>query len=240
MMPTQRLVDDGGQMSLLEYGRIVIQRGWIIVLTAVLAAAALFAFSARQTPIYRSTQTVIIQPASANQGINQGIRSLLNAYVVYLNSSFIAEQIADSLGMDVSGAELKGRAEIAANPDTMSIEINVNDTDGEMANRVALAWGQQLVDFRNRENQALVPNQQINAALQDLPRYVQYRPRTLVNMALGGLAGILLGGLIVFALEFTRHRVVAYREDLEDLLHIPVLAAIPEDVASSHSISSVS
>lgn len=201
-------------MSLLEYLRVLVQRGWIIALFAVAAAAALVVISSRQTPIYRATQVVIVSPRGADLDNSLATRDLLNSYVVYLNSSFVAAEIADALDMDVSGAELKGRAEIGAVPDRLTIEINVNDTDGDSANRVASLWGQKLVEFLQARNQDVPADDHIDAVMQDAPQYVLYRPRTLVNAALGGLAGAVMGGVLVFALEFRRSRVVRHEDDL--------------------------
>lgn len=219
-------------MSLLEYARIGIQRGWIIVLCALMAAGAMVVYSARQTPIYRATQVVLIQPARADLGISQANRNLLNSYVVYLNSSFVAQEIADELGLGVSGAELRGRAEIGAIPDRLTIEIEVNDTDGDRANLVAFTWGQKLVQYRQAINADLPADDHINVIVQDFPTYRLYRPRTLVNVSLGSITGGLVGFALVFALEFRRNRRVHTADDLilsgDDA---PLIVSIPPEPA---------
>lgn len=214
-------------MSLLEYLRVLIQRGWILLLCGLLAAAAMFVYSSRQPVIYRATQLMIVQPQRADLGMSQANRALINGYVVYLNSSRVAQDVAQVLGMDVSGAELKGRAEIGALPDRAIIEINVNDTDGENANRVAFEWGQQLIRYRQQLNEGLPADDHVNVSAQDFPTYVQYRPRTAVNMVLGGLVGLLLGGVMAFVLEYRRSRVIRLREDLESVLGDAPLGVIP-------------
>lgn len=214
-------------MSLLEYGRILIQRGWIIAICTAIAAGGMYLYSARQTAIFQSTQVLLIQPVSADLGISYANRSLLNSYVVYLNSSFIAQEIAEELEMGISGAELKGRTEIGANPDNLTIEVRVNDTDGEQANRVAFAWGQKLVQLRQAQNENLPNEEHINVIPQDFPTFTQFRPRTFVNMALGGMAGLVFGSLIVFVLEFRQHRIIYFEEDAERLLGSAPLAVVP-------------
>lgn len=214
-------------MSLFEYLRVLLQRGWIIALFAAGAAGAMVFYSSQQTPIYRSTQVILVSPQRADLDNSLANRSLLSSYVVYLNSSFVAEQIAEELEMDVSGAELKGRAEIGAVPDRLTIEINVNDTDGDNANRVAFAWGQKLVQFLQQRNASVPAEDHVTAVPQDFPTYTLYRPRTLVNVMLGGLAGALAGSVLVFILEFRRNRVV---RDAHDLLVWGggLLATIPD------------
>ncbi len=221
-------------MSLLEYARVLIQRGWVMALCALLAAGGMYLYSIRQPVIYRATQIVLIQPARADASRSLGNRSLVTSYAVYLNSVYVAQDIADSLGLGISGTALKGRAEIAARPDQLVIEINVNDADGETANRVAFAWGEKLVQYRQTLNENLPTDEHVYAVLQDFPRYTQYRPRTLVNMALGGMAGLLVGGLMVFALELRHHRRVHHPQDLSAFVHDAVFAVIPHESLSHH------
>jgi capsular polysaccharide biosynthesis protein len=63
--------------------------------------------------------------------------------------------------------------------------------------------------------------------LQDVARYTLLRPRPLINAAAGAILGLLLGGIIVFVLEYLESSIVRSREDVERSLDIPVLAAIP-------------
>ena len=45
-------------MQLQDYARVLLKRGWIIILLAILAAGSAYVFSKLQTPIYRSTVTL--------------------------------------------------------------------------------------------------------------------------------------------------------------------------------------
>jgi len=53
-------------MLLLDYGRILLRRGWVILLLAVLAAGSAYLISTRITPVYRSIQRVLIEPARSS------------------------------------------------------------------------------------------------------------------------------------------------------------------------------
>ncbi|MCC7160893.1 MAG: hypothetical protein IT331_00220 [Anaerolineae bacterium] len=48
-------------MDLREYGRVLIRRGWIVIVVAIVGALAAFLFSRLQTPIYRSSITLLVQ-----------------------------------------------------------------------------------------------------------------------------------------------------------------------------------
>jgi capsular polysaccharide biosynthesis protein len=217
-------------VSLLEIARLSIQRGWIILLCAAIGAAGMFVYSGRQVPVYRSTYQVILEPARSDFGVSAAMRSMLNSYLVYLNSTAVAAEIVAELGMGTSPQALKGGTSFSAVPDQSMIKIEVNDTDGNSANQVAYMWGQKLVQFRNRLNNESPSNEHILALPQDYPSYVLYRPRTLINTLLGGIGGIIVGALTVFALEFRSTRKIHTRHDLGAT---PVLATVPAETKSA-------
>lgn len=215
-------------MILLDYGRIFIRRAWIIVLLAVLAAGGAYYLAKQQQPIYRSVQTVLIQPARSDNGLTLASKEMLNSYSLYLDSTYRAAAVIDQLQLDITPGALKDAATIAPDTLTLSVKISIDLPDGEMANRVAKAWGEQLVIFRNAENQKVQRSDQVTAQLQDEPTYELNRPRPTINAAAGAVLGVILGAVIIFVLEFLESSVIRRREDLERIMDIPVLAAIPE------------
>lgn len=217
-------------MNLIDYGRILARRGWIMLLLAVIAAGGAYYLSTQQTPTYRSIQKVLIQPARIDLSLTESSKSLLNNLREYLHSSFIAARVIDQLKLDMTPRQLLANVDIVAVPLSLLIEIGVDLPDGELANRVAMAWGEQLVLFRDQENQKNRREDQVNALLQDSPTYDLLAPRPTINAAAGAILGFLLGGIIVFVLEYLESSVVRRRDDLERGIELPVLAAIPEDV----------
>ncbi len=216
-------------MILLDYGRIFIRRAWIIVLLAVIAAGGAYYLAKQQQPIYRSTQTVLIQPARSDNGLTLASKELLNNYSLYLNSTYRAIDVIDRLQLDMTPRALTNAVTIVPDTLTLSVKISVDLPDGEMANRVAKAWGELLVQFRNAENQKVQRSDQVTAQLQDDPQYELNRPRPTINAAAGAVLGVILGAIIIFVLEFLESSVIRRREDLERTLDMRVLASIPEN-----------
>ena len=215
-------------MNLLDYGRIIVRRAWIMVLLAILAAGAAFFLAKRQEPIYRSIQTVLIQPARSDNGLTIASKDMLNQYSLYLNSTYRAAKVIDELQLDMTPSALANVVKAVADQLTISIKISVDLPDGEMANRVAKAYGQQIVDFRNAENQKVQRSDQVSAFLQDDPTYGLDHPRPSINAAAGAVLGIIVGAIIIFILEYLESSVIRRREDLERVMDIAVLATIPE------------
>ncbi len=215
-------------MNLIDYGRILFRRGWIMLLLAVIAAGSAYFLSTRQTPIYRSTQRVLIQPSRIDLGVAEASKSLLANHVDWLYSEFRAQEVIDTLQLDMTAGELKSKANIAADALSLSVQIDVDLPDGDLANDVARTWGERLVQYRVEENQRARREDHVNAQLQDVARYDLLQPRPTINAAAGAILGLLLGGLIVFVLEYLESSVVRSRDDVERSLDIPVLAAVPD------------
>ncbi|GAB4525313.1 MAG: hypothetical protein OHK0046_41020 [Anaerolineae bacterium] len=215
-------------MSLTEYLRILVRRGWIMILLAVVIAASAYLYSRQQTPVYRATQLVLIQPSRTDFGLTEASRLLLNSLVVYLNSRERAQEIIDELRLDMTPGQLLSNTTTNADQLRLTIQIDVDSTDPEIATQVARAWGQELVDYRNRLNQEALRADHVNADLVDFPAAGQQSPRPFILAAAGGILGLLLGGIVVFILEYLESIVVRRGDDIERAMELPVLASIPE------------
>jgi capsular polysaccharide biosynthesis protein len=213
-------------MNLIDYARLLWRRGWIIVILAVLAAGSGYFLSSRQATVWRATQRVLIQPTRADLSLTESAKSLLAQYAAYLDSEIIAQQVIDNLQLDMLPADLKSHVTIAAIQLSLQIQIDVNLNDPQLAGDVAREWGLRLVDFRNRENQEARREDRIDAILQDNPQLSIVQPRPTITAAAAAILGVVLGGVIVFVLEYLESSIVRRREDVERA-EIPVLATIP-------------
>ncbi len=220
-------------MNLFEYGRVLVQRGWIMILLAVLCAVGAFAFSRTVQPVYRSTQLLLITPSRSDWGLTQAAAQLLNSRVAYLQSDIVAARIIDTLNLDMNPAFLRSRTTISTQRDTLSIQIDVDleANSGEEASRfinpITTEWGNALIAYQDELNQEARQEDRIRAQIQDAPRISLLRPNTTINILIGAIAGFFLGAVVVFVLEFLESAVVRRREDLEQNA-FAVLAVVPE------------
>ncbi len=213
-------------MNLMDYVRILVRRGWIMLLVAAIAAASAFLLTREQTTVYRSTQIVLLQPSRADLGLSESIIRTMQSYALYLRSSQRAEEVIETLQLDTVPTELQSRVTVDANTLDLSIQIDVEDTQEQQANEIATAYGQILVNYQNERNQRARQEDRIDVVPQDNARASIVRPRPTINAAAGGVIGLLVGGIIVFALEVMESSLIRRRSDLEDNLSIPVLATI--------------
>jgi capsular polysaccharide biosynthesis protein len=219
-------------MELADYFRILRTRGWIIVVVAVVAAVSAFGFSKLQRPIYKSSMQVTVLPARNDLGLAETTKNLLRAYVTIIDTKRFAQQVLDRFQqdgkpLDMTAQQLKNNVVIASYEDKNVMQIDVKDRDGEQANRIALTWAREFQDWRNTENDKVRKEDRVDVVLGDNPIYSKYRPQTTINTAAGGIFGVLLGALIVAALEWIESGLVRTPADVERKLGLAVLGVIP-------------
>ena len=215
-------------MNLIDYVRILARRGWILLLAMVLTAGSAYVFSKLQTPIYRATQQILIKPSRPDLGLTDSLKQLETSWAQRTHTELRAKDAIDALKLDMTPAQLYNQVNITPDLNSLQIVVDVNMTNGDLANQVARVYGTQFVEWRNQENQPLRNEDRISAELLDYPKYAQFQPNTAVNVAAGALLGLLVGGVIVFILEFIDSNVVRRANDVERYLQLPVLGNLPE------------
>lgn len=223
--------EENNPVKLGDYIRIILRRGWIMVVLAILAAGSAFVLSRMQSPLYRSTQTILIQPSRFDLGLAEATNRLLESNVQYLNSTLRAQEIINRLNLDMTPQQLKGITTITANRNDLTVQVDVDLYSGELANDIAREWGNLLIQYRNAQNTISRQEDRVNATLQDNAAYVLLRPRPAVNGIAGGVMGFFLGVLVVLLLEFLESSVLRSRDDVERTLELSVLASIPDTQA---------
>jgi capsular polysaccharide biosynthesis protein len=220
-------------MPLTEYARILRRWGWIPLVLALLTAGSAYVFSISQTPVYRSTIFVGVQPSRPDLGLTQSTKTLLRYYVSYIDTEKIAARIIDLKRLDMTAGQLLADSTIASDDSRLVIQIDVLHVNGDTANDIALAWAEEFAAWRDAENATIRREDQVEAVILDAPRYALYRPRKDVNTLAGGILGLLLGGLIIFLVEYRDAAIIRFSTDVERGLALPVLGAIPPAEATA-------
>ncbi len=217
-------------MQFQEVLRILWRGGWIMIVRAVLTAAAAFGFSLivkQRAPLYKSTIDILVQPARSDFGQAQAAKQLLGTYQRWLNSSYRAADVIENLQLDMTPQELLSDVRIATDLNQSTLRIEVENPNGELANRIAWEWANLFVQWRNDENSQNRREDRIDAEIVDDPVYGLERPKTAINTIAGGILGFLVGLAVVFALEYAEAGIIKSPEDVSRALAMPVLSAIP-------------
>lgn len=213
-------------MELRDYLRILRRRGWLIILLAVLTAAAAFGFSKAQPTIWQASARLLIT-ARPDFGQTQAARELRRDFAVWLNSTLRAAAVIDTLQLDMTPGELYGDVTIAPSTSESVIQIDVENTDPEVAKSIARTWAELLIFELQDRNADLRAEDRINAQHLDEPTVAIESPKPLINTAAGAVFGALLGIVVILILEGIDAGVVRRAEDVERYLDIPVIGSIP-------------
>ena len=214
-------------MELGDYLRILRQRGWLIVLLAALTAVTAFGYSKMQTPVYESSLRLLVQPERTDFGQAQAAKQLLRGYVQWINSSYQAGHVINELQLDMAPRDLLGDVTVASDDSSFVIQINVENTDPDLANDIARVWGNLFRQWRIDDNADNRREDRVGAEFIDDPIIVGVKPNTKINTVAGAVFGALMGLIIIFVLEWIESGVVRRKVDVERYLDIPVIGTIP-------------
>lgn len=218
-------------MELRDYVRILLKRGWIIVLTAAVGAASAFLFSRfLVTPEYRSDVLLsVLSTRTGDYGSNLGAKAVVNNFAETIRQDDeLAAVVADRTRLDLPPDALKGRIQV--DPDELNVTITVRaiDRDPIIAKQIAQTYAQAFVEARDILNQKMDQRDRVEVRiLRNARDGERFKPQTRVNTMAGAVLGGLLGLLLVFALEYAAAGTIRGPQDIERLLGANVLGAVP-------------
>ena len=214
-------------MELQKLIGIAKRRGWMVIATALIAALAAFVFARMQTPVYKSTMRLTVQPARPDLGLTQSGKTLLASSINIIWNKRNAAKVVERLNLDTTAETVYGNTKMAEDAAVFGVTIEVQDYSGETANRIAKTWADLFVETRRNDNTKLQRTDQIDVILGDDPNYVKDYPRTSILTAAAGLLGALCGGLVAAVLEGLQSSILRTQPDVERKLGLPVIGAIP-------------
>jgi capsular polysaccharide biosynthesis protein len=222
-------------VELREYWEIARKRGWIIVLVAVVAAVAALGVSLLMSETYRATIQLSANPARADWGLNQATQDLLRNYVLNIQTHRMTQEAINRAQLDMSTYDFLANLDVSADSSNLSITIQAESHDPEEARLMAQTLADVFVDERRQWNSEQDKSDRIYVEKVDDIRDVPLAsPKKTLNMAAGAVFGAIVGGIIVFFLEWLQSDILRTIADVEKAVDVTVLGAIP---ASSESKS---
>jgi uncharacterized protein involved in exopolysaccharide biosynthesis len=219
-------------VELSEYIRIVLHRGWIAVVLAVLIATGAYVYSERQTPIYEANLKILLRPVVTDWDLGQSVIALLRSLAGEITSySYLEEAIARSGLEGIAPDTLLSdrRLEVEPDPAAFAISVTVRDPDPGLAVNVANAIADLFSARRAEWNERQYQDDQIIVEIPDSARVAGiYSPKTKLTVAAGGVLGAGLGATIMGFLEWWEAATVRVPQDLAQI-EISFLGAIPPE-----------
>jgi len=225
-------------MELTDYIRIFRQRGWIIIVVAVIAAASAFGFSKLQTPVYSTSTRLSVQPARADWGLSNTLKDLLRGYVETIKTHRMAQEVINRAQLDMRTDDLLAKLFVSPDTSTFTIKIEARDTSPEVAYAIVDTAAVVFIEQRDAWNQKQDRRDQVDVTMLDSVYnlgYQQYKPKTKINTLTGALFGAMVGVLVVFFLEWLAHDIIRNSDDVERALDVLVLGQIPAHAEHSAS-----
>lgn len=218
-------------MSLQDYLRILLRRGWIVLLAALLVGGSAYLWSRTQAPEYRASAVILVRVDSLDFGRIQASKQVLSSFSKQIRSEKMAFEVVDRLQLDQNPYDVLGRLAISTNADQFTLQIDATDRDPETAGRIANGFAEAFVAEIDRANQDQIREDQIQVeVIQQAGPGAQTGPKTMLNTLAGLLLGTLLGTMLILAMELLDSSLKS-REEIERVLgrDIMLLAQIPPE-----------
>jgi capsular polysaccharide biosynthesis protein len=141
----------------------------------------------------------------------------------------IAQPVIDKLQLDMSTDAFASQFNFNADESTLLITIEARYPQlPDVAAKMAQTLADIFVSVHNQENLQIDQQDRILITiLRNATSPEIFSPKTSVNVLAGAILGALIGLIIVFALEWLDSDIVRTAEDLERVIGVTVLGAIP-------------
>ncbi len=224
------------ELNLRKVTKTIAEKIWIIVFATVVAAIlSFFVTKFLITPQYVSTATLYVQNTE-NRQIDVGINmvdltaaiKLVDTYIVVMESDLVMDEVAQNIGNQYTGEEIREMFSAASEKETEVLRINVKNEDPEMANKIAEEILRVAPDELIRVVKAGAVEVIDHASYPTVPS----SPNMRWNLFLGTLLGLLLSLIAVLLAEFLKVQ-IHDEDDLTEIFNIAVIGSVPEVEAAN-------
>jgi capsular polysaccharide biosynthesis protein len=213
---------------------IVIRRWWILLSSALICViiTGIWTFIIA-VPVYQSYTTLFvgrnIQQTDPNQNTSVAYNDLMASsllvkdYREFAKSALVTNEVIRQLHLSKTNSEqIASEIAVDAKNETRIIQITVSDTDPKLAmnlaDKVAEVFTDKVVGIMKVENVQVIDKAQLPTE--------PVKPNKKLNMAIALLLGLMLGGGIIFLIEYLDNTVKT-PEDVKKVLDLPVIGVIP-------------
>jgi len=205
----------------------VLRKSWrLILLTAIVTTISAVLFAKLQQPIYRSSVVVEVT-GRLDYGTSLAINNQLRQTANRLQTLNMAAEVDRRYQLDLGAERLLDKIHTQAFPDTVTIQIDVDDTDPARAQQIARGFAVVFVERETASQEGLPQQERRVVNMLDEPKPARlYWPQTRVFLLSGLILGLVLGVLLAFARDFLDDSLKT-TEDVERYLGLTTLGTIP-------------
>lgn len=217
------------EIDVFQLVKVLWKRKFLIVLTALVAGLAAFAYSSFVIqPQYTSTTRIYVvnrnqadKPGLTNQDLQAGSYLVKDYREIILSQDVLEKVVADqSLAMDAK--TLGRKVSVTVPADTRIVSISVRDGKPEEASRIANA----LREVAAQKIISVTRVSDVTTLEEARPATSPSSPNIRRNTMIATIAGVGFVTIIVLLVELLDDR-VKRPEDIEEVMHISLLGVIP-------------
>ena len=221
------------EIELRQYWE-VLQKRWVIVVILPLIAAltsGIISFFVIK-PVYQASTTLIVGKKASESGqaavqmldnsVLQANLQLAKTYAAIAQSRTVEQNVIKDLDLSLTVEGLNSLISINPVKTTEILEIQVTNTNPELATLIANSMAQEfskaVIEIKKVDSVSIVDT----AVTPDKP----VKPNKTLNVLIAFVVGLMASVGLVFLLEYIDNTVKT-SSDVEKLLGIPVLGVIP-------------
>ena len=217
------------EIDVFQLVKVLWKRKFLIVLAALVAGLAAFAYSSFVIqPQYTSTTRIYVvnrnqadKPGLTNQDLQAGSYLVKDYREIILSQDVLEKVVADqSLAMDAK--TLGRKVSVTVPADTRIVSISVRDGKPEEASRIANA----LREVAAQKIISVTRVSDVTTLEEARPATSPSSPNIRRNTMMATIAGVGFVMVIVLLVELLADR-VKRPEDIEEVMHISLLGVIP-------------
>jgi capsular polysaccharide biosynthesis protein len=208
-----------------------------ITLLAVMVSAFVTFFL--MTPKYdASTQILVNQSNTNNNSLYQTNTvqtnvQLVNTYSVIINNPSVLNQVVKKLNLDLTTDQLKSMLTVSTEQNSQVFTLTAESTSPaesvRIVNGVAAAFQSQVKKVMNVDNVSALSPATISSSIDPV------KPKSTINLAIAFVVGLMMSVGLAFLLEYLDNT-IKDEDDIEQILHLPVLGVVSE-IKGSHNNS---
>ena len=217
------------EIDVFQLVKVLWKRKFLIVLAALVAGLAAFAYSSFMIkPQYASTTRIYVvnrnqadKPGLTNQDLQAGAYLVKDYREIILSQDVLEKVVADQkLTMDAK--TLGRKVSVTVPADTRIVSISVRDGNPEEASRIANA----LREVAAQKIISVTRVSDVTTLEEARPATSPSSPNIRRNTMMATIAGVGFVTIIVLLVELLDDR-VKRPEDIEEVMHISLLGVVP-------------
>jgi len=215
-------------MELKQYARVLLKRGWIILLVAAITAASALGFAKTRQVTYRSSAILQVFPGRPDFGLTKAAETLLRQFCFQIQTPDRVQKVIDQLELDIPPERLLEHTTATARADEFLIQIDVDWPDPETTQEVANALAIDFAEYQATRNLGIDRRHQVDIlVLEPAKRGHVHWPKPTTLALSGAILGLLLGALLAFGLEYLESGIIRSPQDVERYVEVAVIGTIP-------------